>query len=50
MMADVDLGLKILDILSLEISDKMLMVIGDEDIGSIPDTLTLITQVNMVDC
>ena len=49
-MADVYLGLKILDTLPLKIWKKLLMVIENLDIGYRPDTLAYITHVNMVDC
>ena len=49
-MEDVDLGLKIPATLIFKILYKWLMVIGEFNIGLIPDTLPPITQVNIVDC
>ena len=50
MMADVDIYIKRPSTLPLTIMDKMLMVIGELDIGPRPDTLSTITQVTMVYC
>ena len=49
MMADMDIGLKILDTITLTTRKKLLMAIGEVDIGPIPGTLYPITQVTMVD-
>ena len=48
MMADMDLGLKIPDTITIKIWKKRLMAIGEVDISPIPGTLYAITQVTMV--
>ena len=50
MMADTDLGLKRTATFPLVIQDKLLVVMGDVDIGPIPATIYPITKVTMVDC
>ena len=49
-MTDIYSGLKIPDTLPFAIVDKVLIVIGELDIGLRPATLPPITQVTMVDC
>ena len=49
-MVDVDLGIKILATIILAIWEKLLMVMGEVDIGTRPDTLPPITQMIMVYC
>ena len=50
MMEEGDLGLNIPETLSLRISEKVLMVMGEVDIGLRPCTLPPIIQVLLVDC
>ena len=50
MMVDVDIGLKMPSIFPLTVWDKLLVVIGEMDIGPTPPTLPPITQVIIVDC
>ena len=50
MMADVDLGLHRPSTLTLGIRKKLLVVIGEAGIGSIPATIPPITEVTMLDC
>ena len=50
MMVDVYIGIKILATFPLEIREKLLVVMGELDIGPRPVTLTPITQVTMVYC
>ena len=49
-MTDIYSGLKIPDTLPFSIVDKVLIVIGELDIGLRPATLPPITQATMVDC
>ena len=49
-MTNVYMGLKTPATLPLAIVDKVLMVIGEVDICTIPDTLYPIHQATMVDC
>ena len=49
-MAYVNVVLKIPSNSPLTILDKLLMVMGEVEIGPIPATLSPITQVTMVDC
>ena len=48
-MADMNLGIKMPDTLPLEILDNKLTVIGEVNIGTVPATITPITQLTMVD-
>ena len=50
MLSDVDIGLNIPATFTIEKLDKLLMEIGDVDIGPIPANLPPITQVTMLDC
>ena len=50
MMVDVDIGLKRPYNIPLTIWKKLLMLIGEVDIGPTPDTLPPINQITMVDC
>ena len=49
MMEEGDLGLNIPETLSLRISEKVLMVMGEVDIGLRPEIITPIMQLNVVD-
>ena len=49
MVEDVDLGLKRPSTFLLKIREKLLVVMGEVDIGTIPATITPINQVTMVD-
>ena len=49
-MADLDLVLKRSATIPLKILDKLLMVIGDVDIGPRPVTISPITHVTMLYC
>ena len=50
MTEDVDLGLKIPDTHNFTVMEKVLMVIGEVDIGLRKSTITHINQESMVDC
>ena len=50
MMADMDLGLKRPSNFPIATLDKLLVVIGEVDIGPRPATIPPITQVTIVDC
>ena len=49
-MVEVDLGIKIPANFTIEIWEKLLVMMGEVDIGTIPDTPPPITHRNMVDC
>ena len=49
-MEDVDLGLNILATLLFTIVEKVLIVMGEVDIGIIPEPLPTTIQVILVDC